>query len=62
MDERDGLTLSAWLRAAARDRLAERQRSKPCESPVYLEEFRTDIMVVEQVTGGPLSEIMGVDR
>ena len=33
------MTLSAWLRAAANDRLAERQRSEPFESPADLEEF-----------------------
>ena len=36
---REGMTLSAWLRAAASDRLAERQRSEPFESPADLEEF-----------------------
>ena len=35
---REGLTFSAWLRAAARDRL-EQQRSDSFESPAHLEEF-----------------------
>ena len=36
---REGLTFSAWLRAAARDRLEDRQRSDPFQSPAQLEEF-----------------------
>ena len=36
---REGLTLSAWLRAAARERLEDRQRSELFESPAALEEF-----------------------
>jgi len=36
---REGMTLSAWLRAAARERLQERQRAKPFQSPEDLEEF-----------------------
>ncbi len=36
---REGLTFSAWLRAAARDRLEERQRSQRFESPEQVEEF-----------------------
>ena len=36
---REGMTLSAWLRAAARERLRERQRTKPFQSPEDLEEF-----------------------
>ena len=36
---REGMTLSAWLRAAANDRLAKRQRSELFESPADLEEF-----------------------
>lgn len=36
---REGLTLSAWLRAAARERLEERQRAEPFESPAHLQEF-----------------------
>ena len=35
----EGMTLSAWLRAAARQRLEEQQRSHPFESPADLEEF-----------------------
>ena len=36
---REGLTSSAWLRAAARERLEQRQRSDSFESPSHLEEF-----------------------
>lgn len=36
---REGMTLSAWLRTAARERLEEQQRSKPFESPMDLEGF-----------------------
>ena len=36
---REGMTLSAWLRAAARDRLEKRQRTKPFESAADLEAF-----------------------
>ena len=36
---REGLTLSAWLRAAASERLQERQHAKPFQSPEDLEEF-----------------------
>lgn len=36
---REGLTLSAWLRAAARERLEDRQRSELFESPAALEAF-----------------------
>ena len=36
---REGLTFSAWLRAAARDRLEQQQRSDSFESPAHLEEF-----------------------
>ena len=36
---REGMTLSAWLRAAARDRLGKRQRTKPFESAADLEAF-----------------------
>ena len=36
---REGLTLSAWLRAAARERLEDRQRSELFESPAAMEEF-----------------------
>ena len=36
---REGMTLNEWLRAAASDRLAERQRSELFESPADLKEF-----------------------
>ena len=36
---REGMTLSAWLRAAAHTRLTERQRVKPFESLEDIEEF-----------------------
>ncbi len=36
---RDGMSLSAWLRAAARERLAARQRVKLFETPEDVEEF-----------------------
>ena len=36
---KEGMTLSAWLRAAARERLRQRQQSKPFQSPEDLEEF-----------------------
>ena len=36
---REGMTLSAWLRAAAHTRLEERQRVKPFESLGDIEEF-----------------------
>lgn len=36
---REGMTLSAWLRAAAHARLEERQRVKPFESLEDIEEF-----------------------
>lgn len=36
---KEGMTLSAWLRTAARERLQERQRGKPFQSPEDLEEF-----------------------
>ena len=36
---REGMTLSAWLRAAAHERLQERQHAKPFQSPKDLEEF-----------------------
>ena len=37
--KREGLTLSAWLRAAARQRLASRPEEKPFESLEELEAF-----------------------
>ena len=36
---REGMTLSAWLRAAAHERLAAHQRVKLFESPEDVEEF-----------------------
>ena len=36
---KEGMTLSAWLRAAAREHLQQRQQSKPFQSPEDLEEF-----------------------
>ena len=36
---REGMTLSAWLRSAARKRLEEKQRTEPFESPADLEAF-----------------------
>ena len=36
---REGLTLSAWFRAAARERLDRRQRTAPFSSRAEMEEF-----------------------
>ena len=36
---REGMTLSAWLRTAARERLGQQQRSDHFESPADLEAF-----------------------
>ncbi|MDE2666166.1 MAG: hypothetical protein OXI69_08445 [Acidobacteriota bacterium] len=36
---KEGMTLSAWLRAAAREHLQKRQQSKPFQSPEDLKEF-----------------------
>jgi hypothetical protein len=36
---REGMTLSAWLRTAAHERLKEQQQSKPFESLADLEAF-----------------------
>ena len=36
---REGMSLSAWLRSAARERLETRQRVKVFESPEDVEEF-----------------------
>ena len=36
---REGMSLSAWLRAAARERLERRQRVRQFESPEDVEEF-----------------------
>ena len=35
----EGMTLSAWLRTAARQRLEEQQKSHPFESPADLDGF-----------------------
>ena len=35
----EGMSLSAWMRAAARERLETRQRVKPFQSPEDVEEF-----------------------
>ncbi len=35
----EGMTLSSWLRSAARERLGRQQRSRWFESPAELEEF-----------------------
>lgn len=37
--KREGMTLSAWLRLAARERLKAKQKQKPFESVEELEEF-----------------------
>ena len=49
---REGMTLSAWMRTAARQRLEEQQMSKPFQSPVEVEAFfkRCDAL------GGPETE------
>ena len=44
---REGMTFSAWLRAAARDRLEERQRFKSFESPTEIEDFFHDCDILE---------------
>ena len=36
---REGMTLSAWLRAAGRQRLKERERAEPFESPADVRAF-----------------------
>ena len=36
---KERMTLSAWLRAAARERLQKRQSVKPLQSPEELQEF-----------------------
>ena len=36
---REEMTLSAWMRTAARQRLEEQQRSKPFQSPAEVEAF-----------------------
>lgn len=49
---REGLTLSAWLRAAGRERLKERQKVEPFESPADVRAFFAACDVLE----GPESE------
>ena len=49
---REGMTLSAWLRAAARQRLKERQRAEPFESPADVRTFFAACDALE----GPESE------
>ena len=49
---REGMSLSAWLRAAARERLERRQRVKPFESPEEVEEFFRSCAALE----GPETE------
>ncbi len=49
---REGMSLSAWLRAAARDRLETRQRDKLFESPEDVEEFFRSCATLE----GPETE------
>lgn len=36
---REGMSLSAWLRAAARERLDRRRQARPFRSPADVEEF-----------------------
>ena len=36
---REGMTLSAWLRTAARERLGQQQQSRPFKSPADVEAF-----------------------
>ncbi len=50
---REGMTLSAWLRTAARERMEERQRSEPFESPADLEKFFRECEVLEGPTMEP---------
>ena len=49
---REGMTLSAWLRTAARKRLEEQQGAEPFESPEDLEAFFDRCDALE----GPTSE------
>ena len=44
---REGMSLSAWLRAAARERLETRQRVKLFESPDEVKEFFTSCSTLE---------------
>lgn len=49
---REGMTLSAWLRTAARQRLEEQQRTEPFRSAADLEEFFRQCKALD----GPPSE------
>ena len=49
---REGMSLSAWLRAAARERLERRQRVRQFESPEDVEEFFRSCAALE----GPETE------
>ncbi len=49
---REGMTLSAWLRRAAHQRLTAQQRSQPFETPEDLETFFQGCDAVE----GPATE------
>ena len=40
---REGVTLSAWLRSAARERLDRRQRTAPFSSYAEMEEFLSGV-------------------
>lgn len=48
----EGLSLSAWLRAAAHERLQRRRQSRPFRSPAELEEFFRECDTLD----GPSSE------
>ena len=47
------MTLSAWLRAAAHERLEEQQRSDPFDSPADLEVFFRECDALEEPTPEP---------
>jgi len=49
---REGMTLSAWLRRAARDRIEKARQAEPFESPEDVEEF----FRVSDKAAGPGSE------
>lgn len=50
---REGMSLSAWLRAAARERLATRQSMKPFETAEDVEEFFRSCASLEGPEGEP---------
>ena len=50
---REGMTLSAWLRTAARERLEEQQRSDPFDSSADLEVFFRECDALEGPTPEP---------